>query len=165
MFTCEVKGLDVVKQMVKAIGEELRPANVRLIMDEAGRVVVQEAKRLTRYEGEIGNYFRQDLGVYRDRRKSAKNAEYVIIGPRFRPYNINQQSQKVAPIAQHMTKGFRQTDRRTRQGFKRGRVLEQENNPVLDAFSSSEGRRNAAINKGVVKYLNKVKRKYQKVLV
>lgn len=162
-FTCEVKGLDIVKAMIRNIGEEMAPANVRTVLNEAGNVVIREAKRRTSYKGLIGQYYKSDLASYRDRR-SSKKAEYIIVGPRFREYNLKGGAQKVAVVAQHITKGFRQTDRKTRSGFRRGRVRDQVNNPVLDAFNGTEAQRNGAINKGVNKYLNKVKRRYASVV-
>jgi len=164
VFTCEVKGMDIVKAMVRSIGEEMNANNVRSIMNEAGNVVIKEARRRTAYKGLIGLYYRKDLASSRDRR-SSKNAEYVLIGPRFREYNLQSGAEKVAVIAQHLTVGFRQTDRKTKNGFRRGRVLSQVNNPVLDAFDNTESQRNSAINKGVVKYLTKVKRRYSNVLM
>ena len=163
--TCEIKGIDQVKEMVKSFGYEMNADNVRQIMTEAGKVVADEARRETPYTGLIGLYYRQDIGVYRDRRRSAKNAEYVLVGPRFKNYAIQGRDQKVALIAQHMTRGFRQTERKTRQGERRGRVRDQVMNPVLSALNATQGTRNAAINKGIYKTLNKIRRKYNRVLV
>lgn len=163
-FTCEIKGMDIVKQMVKNIGEELRPSQTRQIMDEGGRVVASEAKRSTKFPGQIGDAFRKDIAVSRDRSKSGKNAEYVIVGPRFKPYAINGRDEKVAVIGQHLSEGFNQSDRVTKKGQRRGKVKARTNNPVLDGFRQSLPKMNAAINKGIVKHLNKVKRKYNAVV-
>lgn len=154
VFTAQVLGLDSVKKLFEDIGRDLSAAQLRGILDDAGRVIVSQAKSDTPYDGGIGEDFKKDLGVYRDRRKSAKNAQYVLVGPRFKPYTINGKSQKVAVIAQHLTEGFAQTDRSGH-----GRVKNQETNPVLNAFRKTKTQQNAGINNGIVKQCNRIKRK------
>lgn len=165
MITVELKGMETVKAMFKDIGHQLSAAQVRGILDSAGQIIAKEAKTETELKGELGDLFKQDIGVYRDNRKSAKGAEYILIGPRFKPYTIRKQSgQKVALIAQHMTQGFKQTDRTTQSGQPRGKVQEQVHNPVLGALQAKKGEVNGAIERGVEKQLNKTKTKYPEIV-
>lgn len=159
-FNVEVQGLDAVKQMFEDIGHQLSGSGIRAILDEAGKVIVNQARNETPYTGQIGDFFKRDLAVFRDHRSSAKNAEYVLIGPRFKLFNIHGKDQKAALIAQHMTTGFRQTERVTKAGRRRGKVSIQSVNPILDAFRRTEKERNDGIGKGVIKQLEKVKKKY-----
>lgn len=162
MFTVELIGADKVKNMFKDIGFELSAGQFRQVLDEGGRVIVNEAKQQMDYPGVIGEPLKRDLGVYRDRRPSAKNAEFVIVGPRFKPYSINGQTKKAALVAQHWTVAFHQTDRMTKAGKRRGRVRSSflVANPVLGAFRSKKSELNAAFQKGVDKRVNKIKQKY-----
>lgn len=165
MITVELRGLDGVKAMFDDLGHQLSAAQVRGILDSAGQIIAKEAKIETELKGELGTLFKQDIGVYRDNRKSAKSAEYILIGPRFKPYTIRKQSgQKIALIAQHMTLGFQQTDRTTKSGQSRGKVEDQLHNPVLGALQVKKGEVNGAIEKGVVKQLNKTKAKYPEIV-
>jgi orotate phosphoribosyltransferase-like protein len=111
-FNVEVQGLDIVKKLFSDIENQLSAAQLRGILDEAGKVIISQAKSEIPYTGTISEDFKKDLGVYRDRRKSAKNAEYVLVGPRFKPYTIHGKEQKVAVIAQHMTQGFSQSEQK-----------------------------------------------------
>lgn len=159
-FNVEVEGLDVIKKMFIDMEAKLRPSETRKILDAGGKVIAQTAKGIVPLKGEIGRKFRQDISVYRDNRKSAKNAEYVIIGPRFKQYQLkNNRSEKVAIVAQHMTIGFRQTDRRGR-----GRVKDIFSNPILNAYKSNKNQVNDGINNGLRKQLQKVKSKFSGVV-
>ncbi len=165
MITFELKGFENIKSMFANFEHELSASQVRGILDSAGQIVAKEAKNEVELKGELASLLKKDIGVYRDNRKSAKNAEYILIGPRFKPYTIrNQSNQKVGLIAQHMTVGFRQTDRKTRGGQIRGRVAEQEHNPVSGALATKKSEINGAIEKGVNKQLNKVKSKYPEIV-
>ena len=165
MMTLELHGFDKVKDMFRNIGHELSASQVRGILDVAGQIVAKEAKIEVELTGELGTLLKKDIGVYRDRRSSAKKAEYVFIGPRFKRYTIrNQSGQNVAVIAQHMTLGFNQTERETKGGQQRGRVARQEHNPVTGALQTKKGEVNSAIEKGVNKQLNKVKAKFPEVV-
>jgi len=165
MITCELKGFDIVKAMFKSVEHELSTTQVRSILDVAGNVVAKEARQEVELKGELGTLLKKDIAVYRDSKKSAKSAEYILIGPRFKQYTIrNQTGQKVGLIAQHMKIGFRQTDRKTRSGETRGRVGEQFHNPVSGALQTKKNEVNGAIEKGVNKQLNKVKSKYPSIV-
>lgn len=165
MITCELKGFESVKAMFNSVGHELSTTQVRSILDVAGNVVAKEARQEVELKGELGTLLKKDIGVYRDNKKSAKSAEYILIGPRFKRYTIrNQAGQKVGLIAQHMTIGFRQTDRKTRDGQIRGRVGEQFHNPMSGALQVKKNEVNGAIEKGVNKQLNKVKTKYPEIV-
>lgn len=153
-FSAKVEGLDAVKKLFSDMENDLSAAQLRGILDEAGRVIIQEAKSENPMEGELRTLFNKDLGVYRDRRKSAKHAEYVLVGPRFKPYTIHGQQQKVAVIAQHVTEGFHQTDRGGH-----GVVSHQTPNPVLGAYQATKSEQNSGINKGVQKQIRKIKSK------
>src|SRR4051812_11496181 len=113
-FNVEVQGLDSVKKLFSDIENDLSAAQLRGVLDDAGRIIISEAKAETPYTGIIAQMFKKDLGVYRDRRTTAKHAEYILVGERFKPYTIHGREQKVAVIAQHMTQGFSQTDRKGR---------------------------------------------------
>jgi len=157
----ELKNFEPVKSLFKEIGHQLSPSKVRSILDSAGQIIAKEAKVEIQLKGELGTLLKKDIGVYRDNRKSAKNAEYVLIGPRFKRYTIRRQSdQKVALIAQHYIEGFRQTERVTKKGQVRGRVAERIQNPVSNAARVKKGDVNDAIKVGVNKQLRKVKEKY-----
>lgn len=153
VLNIEVQGFEAVKKLFNDIENQLSASQLRGILDEQGKVIITEAKASTQFTGIIAEDFKKDLGVYRDR-KSSKNAEYILVGPRFKPYSIRGKEQKVAVIAQHMTEGFRQTDRSGH-----GRVKDTKENPVLEAFSKTKTEQNAGINKGVVKQMNKIKAK------
>lgn len=160
VFTAQVEGLEEVKRLFEDINKELSARETRGILDEAGKVVVNQARNEIPWNGKIGEFFKRDLGVYRDHATSAKNAEYVLIGPRFKNYNINGKDQKVATIAQHMTQGFSQTERETKSKGRRGKVGTQTINPVLDAYSRTESERANAIRTGVKKQLAKLAAKF-----
>lgn len=164
MITVELKGMDSVKQMFASIKHELSPAQVRGLMDSAGQLLAKEARSEVEEQGEIGQFFKQDIGVSRDHRKSARNAEYILVGPRFKNYTIHGQSQKVATIVQHMTEGFSQTERETRKGERRGHVAMQFQNPILNALQSKKDEISGAIEKGVNKQLDRVKAKHPEVV-
>lgn len=165
MVQVELKGLEGVKAMFDDIGYQLSSANVRSILDSAGQIIAKEARNEVELTGELGDLIKKDIDVYRDHRKSAKNAEYILIGPRFKQYTIrNQAGQKVGVIAQHMTMGFNQTDRKTHSGQIRGRVMEQGHNPVSGALEVKKGDINDAIEKGVNKQLDKVKAKHPEIV-
>lgn len=165
MFTVELKGLESVKAMFKDIGHELSASRTRAILDSAGQILAKEARNEVELKGELGQLLKKDIGVYRDNSKSAKNAEYVLVGPRFKKYTIRTQSdQKVALIAQHMTVGFNQTDRRTQSGQSRGHTAIQMHNPVIDAAKTKKNEINSAIEKGVNKQLDKTKAKYPELV-
>lgn len=165
MITCELKGFEGVKAMFKDLGYELSASQVRGILDSAGQIVAKEAKNEVELPGELGTLLKKDIGVYRDRRSSAKKAEYVFIGPRFKRYTIrNQSGQNVGVIAQHFTQGFKQTERTTKDGQSRGHVNRQEHNPMTGALQTKRGEVNGAIEKGVNKQLDKVKRKHPEIV-
>jgi hypothetical protein len=157
-FSVELVGYDKVKAMFKEMEIELSASQNRAIIAEAGKQIIDEAKMINPFDGDIGEDFSKDLAVTRDRRRAAKNAEYVMVGPKFKMYVIHGRDQKVATIAQHMTTGFRQTDRKTKQGEKRGRVREQQINPVLKAEEITKESRATGIQKGVDKLIKKLKR-------
>jgi hypothetical protein len=159
-FNVEVQGLDIVKKLFSDIENQLSAAQLRGILDEAGKVIISQAKSEIPYTGTISEDFKKDLGVYRDRRKSAKNAEYVLVGPRFKPYTIHGKEQKVAVIAQHMTQGFSQSNRKGH-----GKVKYQTINPVLDAFQKTKTEQNNGINNGIVKRINKIKAANSSVVI
>jgi hypothetical protein len=164
VFSAELDGMDQVKAVFATLARELSPKETRAIVSEAGRVVVTQARREVPWHGMIGEYFKRDLGVYRDRGSAGARAEYVLVGPRFKSYTIHGQDQKVATIAQHMAQGFRQTDRRTRSKGIRGRVIMQEPNPVLGAYRHTQSERQIALNKGVNKQLKKIASKYPQIV-
>lgn len=165
MITCELKGFEDVKAMFADVGHNLSASQIRGIVSVAGEIIAKEEKQDIELKGELGQLLKKDIGVYRDTRKSAKNAEYVLVGPRFRPYTIrNQSGQKVGLIAQHFTIGFRQTDRKTRDGQIRGRVSEQVHNFASTALMVKKNEVNGAIEKGVNKQLNKTKSKFPNIV-
>jgi hypothetical protein len=165
MVTVELKGIESVKEMFKDMGHQLSPAQVRGILDSAGQLLAKEARNEVELKGELGELLKKDIGVYRDNRKSASKAEYILVGPRFKKYTIRRQvDQKVALIAQHMTVGFNQTDRDTQSGQRRGRVADQVHNPVADAAMAKKDNINSAIEKGVNKQLEKTKAKYPELV-
>lgn len=165
MLTIELKGMETVKAMFAEIGHQLSASQVRGILDIAGQVIAKEAKNEVELKGELGQLLKKDIAVYRDNNKSASKAEYVLIGPRFKRYTIRKQTdQKIALIAQHMTAGFKQTDRKTRSGETRGMVSEQVHNPITDAARNKKKDVNGAIEKGVNKQLNKVKAKFPEIV-
>ena len=165
MFQVELKNFDVVKRMFSEIGHQLSPSQVRGILDTAGQVIAKEAKAEVSLKGELGELLKKDIAVYRDRRLSSKNSEFVLIGPRFKKYTIrNQANQNVAVIAQHMTQGFSQTNRETASGQHRGKVGLQQQNPVTSAARVKKNEVNGAIEKGVGKQLNKVKSKFPEIV-
>ncbi len=165
MITMELKGFENVKEMFKSVGYELSPSQVRGILDSAGQIVAKEAKNETDLPGELGELFKKDIGVYRDHRASSKNAEFILIGPRFKKYTIrNQSGQTIAAIAQHMTKGFQQTERETQAGQKRGHVEIQEQNPVVGALNAKRNEIEEAIQIGVEERLDKVKLKHPEIV-
>jgi hypothetical protein len=165
MIQVELKGLESVKAMFAEIGHQLSASQVRGIINDGGKVIEKQAKENVTLKGELGDLLKKDITVYRDRRKSMANAEFVLIGPKFRSYNIrNQIDQKVGVIAQHMTVGFQQTERTTKKGEKRGKVAEQEQNPVLSAYYQTKGMVQSGIEKGVNKQLKKVKSKFPEVV-
>ena len=163
-FSIKVEGFDKVKDMFKSIGFELSPSQVRGLLDSGGKIVLKEAKSDVEFTGDIAEDFKKDLAVYRDDVRSNKNSEHVIIGPRFKQYNIHGQPQKVALIAQHLTQGFAQTDRRTKSGQSRGRVGNQVANPMLKAFNTTKNTVQEGINKGVIKKLEKIKAKHPEII-
>jgi len=158
VFSVELQGFDEVKRLFSDIDKELSASQTRSIIDEIGKVVVNQARHEIPWNGQIGEFFKRDLGVSRDR--GSKYAEYVLIGPRFKSYNIHGTDQKVAVIAQHMTQGFSQTDRETKSTGQRGRVKDQTINPVLDAYEKTKGEHDHAIQTGVDKQIKKLKAKY-----
>lgn len=160
VFTAKLEGLDEVKRLFEEINKELSARETRSIIDEAGRVIVKQARTEIPWNGMIGEFFKRDLGVYRDHSSSSANAEYVLVGPRFKSYTIHGQDQKVAIIAQHMTEGFAQTERDTQSKGRRGKVKMQTINPVLDAYRNTVSERAVAVQKGVTKQLNKLKAKF-----
>ncbi len=164
-FSCELQGFDKVKQMFVTMGIELSASENRAIIAVAGKQIVDAAKSLNPFTGDIGRDFAKDLAVQRDHSKSAKNAEYVIIGPRFKPYSIHGKEQKVALIAQHMTQGFNQTDRLTLKGQSRGRVTIQQSNPVIEAAENTKSTRDQGIQQGIEKQVQKIKRRYPELFV
>jgi hypothetical protein len=159
-FNVELQGMNKVKDMVRDMGVELSASQFRSTLDFAGRLIVSEAKRQENYPGVIGEDFKKDLGVYRDNRKSAKNVEWILVGPRFKNYTISGKEQKVTPIAQHITTGFKQTDRTTKAGQRRGRVKYIVSNPMKDALNAKKNEVNGAILKGAIKSVNKIKSKH-----
>lgn len=161
-ITMELKGLEAVKKLFDDLEEHLRGSELRKILEPAGKLVLDQAKAEVPYTGEIGEAFKKDLAVYRDR--GTRNAEYILVGARFKPYTIHGRPQKVALIAQHMTQGFAQTDRLTKKGKVRGRVRNQLINPVLDALRQTKDQINNKINEGVVRQLQKVKSKYPQLV-
>jgi len=165
MITAELKGMESIKAMFVDIQHQLSPAQLRSILDPAGQILAKEARAEVELKGELGTLFKQDIGVYRDNRKSAKSAEYIYVGPRFKRYTIrNQSGQKVALIAQHMTLGFHQTDRETQSGQQRGKVSEQVHNPMIGALQSKKNDINGAIEKGVSRQLDRTKTKYPEIV-
>lgn len=156
IFTAELEGMDHIKALFAGLNKELSAKETRSIIDEAGRVVVTQARREIPWYGQIGEFFKRDLGVYRDRASSGAAAEYVLVGPRFKSYAIHGRDQKVALIAQHMARGFRQTDRRTRGKGIRGRVRAQSENPIMSAYRHTKEARQDALAKGVRKQLAKL---------
>lgn len=163
MIKVELIGLDKVKQALADLTGEFRPAQLRAILDAPGRLVVNSAKQKVPFSGEIAEAFKKDLGVYRDRRKAAAAVEWILIGPRFKAYTINGHEQKVAIIAQHMTEGFKQTDRKTKGGLLRGRVASRSQNPMVLGYEAVKGEVNQSINESIVKNINKVKSKYRNI--
>lgn len=165
MIQAELKGLESVKAMFAEIGHQLSASQVRGIIDAGGQVIAKAAKENVTLKGELGDLFKKDIAVYRDRRKSSSQGEFVLIGPRFRPYTLrNQMDQKVGVIAQHMTIGFGQTERTTQKGQKRGHVENQQQNPVLNAYYQQKSNIQTGIEKGVNRQLNKVKSKFPEVV-
>lgn len=154
-FKVEILGFDKVKLVINQLGTELRPSQTRRIFDEAGRAVVSEAKNRVRKTGELSDAFRKDLSVYR--KAGTTTQEFVLIGPRFRPYSIHGQSQKPAVIEQHNTTGFNQTSRKTKKGYRRGKVGAKDSNPVLEAWRFSGDKVNAGIQNGLKKIVDKIK--------
>lgn len=152
----QVDGLDSVKKFFADMDQQLRASELRWVLDEAGKVVIKEAKKENPLQGIVRELFNKDLGVYRDNRsrQSTRGAEYVLVGPRFKPYTIHGQEQKIAVIAQHMTEGFQQTNRKGR-----GKVKTQTFNPVLNAYRETKEEQNKGIGRGIEKAVKKIKAK------
>lgn len=162
MFTVELQGMDKVRNLFKDMGAELTPSKFRSTLDDAGRIIVKEAKQQEEYPGQLGEAFKKDLSVYRDTRKSARNVEWILVGPRFKPYLINGRQKKAAMVVQHITSGFTQHARKTSAGLNRGVVSSRfvVKNPMISAFNAKRNELNAGVQKGVVRVVNKLKAKY-----
>lgn len=156
MITVELVGFQNLKSKFTRMGLEFNSATVRDILDEPARVLLSDAKAKTRFYGEIGEDFKKDLAVQRDR----KDERAVLVGPRFRPYKIRGRDEKVAVIAQHITEGFRQTDRPDRRGRKHGRVLNRFDNPVKNALRDKSTQLKGLVDTGINKKILKMKTKY-----
>lgn len=156
VFTAEVQGFEEVKRFFEELNKELSAKETRGILDAAGKVIVNQARQEVPWNGQIGDFFKRDLAVYRDHASTAKFAEYVLVGPRFKSYAIHNQDQKVAVIAQHMAEGFGQQERETKSKGRRGKVAKKEINPVLDAYRRTDADQKLAIKKGVKKQAEKL---------
>lgn len=159
-MTLELQGLGEVKKAIEELRGHYKPSALRSMLEAPGKLVVKEAKSRVVYPGQIGEAFKRDLSVYRDNRKVARNAEYVLVGPRFRQYSIRGKDRKVALIGQHITLGFRQTDRHTKGGLSRGRVIERFDNPMKEGLEAAKPGINDSINGSIVKNLEKLRTKY-----
>lgn len=159
-MTLELIGLNTVKKAIEELRGHYKPALLRTMLDAPGRIVVKEAKARVTYPGQIGDAFRQDIAVQRDKRRTAKDAEYIVIGPRFRSYSLRGKDRKVALVAQHLTVGFRQTDRRTRSGQLRGRVALQMDNPMRAGLEAAKPGINQSIDQSIQRNIEKLKAKY-----
>jgi len=160
----KVEGMVDVKRMLQEVGLEFKPYQVRDLLKEAGREVVKKARKRVNYGGQITRFFKKDLGVFNGRGKGMDSA-YVTIGPRYNVYNIDGREEKVAVIAQHLTEGFNQNDRKTKSKGRRGKVADQFSNPVIEGWNDSETERNAAINRAMQKKLRRVQSKHKNVLI
>ena len=160
----DVKGFENIKRIFDSIGFTLSASQVRGILDGAGKVILKEAKNDVEFTGEIADDFKKDLAVYRDNRKSEKNKEYIIIGPRFKQYTIHGQPQKVALIAQHLTQGFQQSERFTSKGQKRGKVKDQKINPMAKAYKTTKDEAQLGMDKAIKKKLEVIKSKHPELV-
>ena len=156
MISIDVVGLKELKSKFTLMGLEFNSAAVREVLDAPAKSLLQASKDRTVFYWEIGEDFRKDLAVQRDR----KDDRSLLVGPRFRPYKIRGREEKIAVIAQHITEGFRQTDRYTKKGQRRGRVADRFTNPVSEALRDKQSQLQTLIIQGINKKVAKMKVKY-----
>lgn len=165
-ITVKVEGIDSVKQMFNEIGYQLSQREMVGILRPAGREVVKAARNKVPQQGEIKRAVKRDISIVKAR--VVKGQAEVNVGLKFGYYDINNQVQKVAPIAQHMTEGFIQTNRTgAKSGAgagkgrrNRGKVKSRTGDFIEEGFNASMSQQMAAINEGIDKKIVKIKAKY-----
>jgi hypothetical protein len=160
----KVEGLDKVKKMFSDVGHELKGKQLGSFLQAQGRAIVKVARTRVKYTGEIKRLFKKDLGV--SRVKGMADNPYVTAGVRF--IEIVDGREKVAVVAQHMTEGFKQTNRTGKKiggnARSRGKVKNQVINPVIEGLNGSAQEREAANQKEFKRKINSIKRKYSKLV-
>lgn len=155
----QIEGFINVKKFFKDVGYEMSDRELGQVIRAGGAEITKAAKRNIPFSGEIKTKLKKDLVT--SRVKGGKGKPYVLSGPSF-TQEIN--GQKVAVIAQHMTEGFKQTQRAS-DGRRRGVVKNQLDNAMIRGFKTSETQRNNAMNKAMQKKLMKIKAKNKGVLL
>ena len=158
-----VEGVDAVKQLFNEIGYDFSQREMVQILRPAGREVVKAARQKVPQEGEIKRAVKRDIAIVKSR--VVKGQAEVNVGLRFAYYDINDQVQKVAPIVQHMTEGFTQTNRTgAKSGSSnrrnRGKVKSRTGDFIEQGFMNSQSQQMAAINSAIDKKIMKLKAKY-----
>lgn len=152
MVKVTVHGVSDVQNLFRDIEHELRQSEMKIILNGAARAVVKASRKFVPQTGEIGSLAKRDIGIVKSR--VIKNQAEVNVGMMFKFSNINDQVQKVAPIIQHMTEGFKQTDRK-----KRGRVKKRGGDFIEEGFLASSNEQMAEINTGIEKKIARIKSK------
>ena len=163
-----VSNPQIITRMFKDIGAELNDLAMRGILAKQGMEIVKAARRNTKFPGKIGQQFKRDLAVRRN--KITKGKPSVDAGVKFqkvlddKPSN-SRSGNKIAIIAAHMTEGFNQHVRVTNKRGSKGTVGHQYQNPVTAGFRQAQGAIQQATNKEVKRLLAKVKAKNRNVLI
>jgi len=155
----KVEGFFNVKKFFKDVGYEMSDRELGQVIRAGGAEITKAAKRNIPFSGEIKTKLKKDLVT--SRVKGGKGKPYVLSGPAF---NQEINGVKVAIIAQHMTEGFKQTQRAS-DGKRRGVVRNQLDNAMIRGFKTSETQRNNAMNKAMQKKLIKIRAKNKGVLL
>ena len=164
-ITVKVEGTESIIALFRELGAELSPREMVSILRPAGREVVKAARNFVPQQGEIKRAVKRDISVVKA--KVVRGQAEVNVGLKFGYYDINDQVQKVAPIVQHMTEGFQQTNRTGaksgttgRQKHSRGKVSRRTGDFIEQGFMSSADAQNIAINQGIDKKIAKLKARY-----
>lgn len=158
----DIVGGEAVVKLFNEIGAACNDFQLRNILAAQGRVVVKQIRANVTFPGKIGQQFKRDLAVRKNRFVPGK--PNVDVGSTFTKFLDNKETQshsgnKIAIIAAHMTEGFNQHPRVNAKGKSTGKVRQTYPNPVTAGFRQSEQAMMDATNKEIKKQLEKVKRK------
>lgn len=153
----KVEGIPEIQRAFAELGHDLRASEMVSILRPAGRAVVKAARNYVPQKGEIKRAIKKDIGIVSG--KVVKGQAVVDVGLRFKFYDINDQVQKVAPIARHMTEGFNQTNRAS-DNRKRGKVKVRTGDFIEQGFNASGAEQLRLVNIGIDKKIQKVKTKH-----